>query len=184
MGRLKRDDDTRMHPLINTNKLKNTQKSVVLLLCSLTAASLLDCCFTPWLLLRSPTTTTLKQQHETQVKKTFSGTWCYKMKHFFKIFSKNKKQKKDSAVCRRVPPPPPLRLIPARLWSCRAAALFTFKVVKAGEAASETLLRLPWTFHHEMSCKQKQWKEICSFQNERLKERSAEKLSFEYQTHL
>lgn len=43
MGRLKRDDDRRMHPLINTNKLKNTQKSVVLLLRSLTAASLLDC---------------------------------------------------------------------------------------------------------------------------------------------
>ena len=60
--------------------------------------------------------------------------------------------------------------------------LFTFNVVKAGEAASETLLRLPRTFHHEISCKQQQWKEICSFQNERLKEHAAEKLSLEYQT--
>lgn len=52
--------------------------------------------------------------HEPGGRKTFSNTWCNKMQHFFKIFPE-----KDSTVCRQVSSL--LRLIPARLWSCRAA---------------------------------------------------------------
>lgn len=65
----------------------------------------------------------LKPKHEPGGRKTFSNTWWNKMEHFFKIFPK-----KDSAVCRQVLSL--LRLIPARLWSCRAATVSPLKQVK------------------------------------------------------
>lgn len=98
MGRLKRDDDRRMHPLINTNKLKNTQKSVVLLLRSLTAASLLDCCFTPRRRRRSNNS----MNHKWRKPSAALGAtkWSISLKSSQK--TKNKKRTLQSAVeCRR-----------------------------------------------------------------------------------
>lgn len=102
MGRLKRDDDTRMHPLINT---KQTHRNLSyccfaprLLLRSTTAASLPDCCFAPrW---RWSSNSSMNHKWRKPSAALGATKWSISLKSSQK--TKNKKRTLQSAVeCRR-----------------------------------------------------------------------------------